>query len=219
MKKFICTIPIQDPNNLHKNKYENPMGIPLLDSSIETRFPIIPIIESFVENDETVTVVMLKIKPHNNTKVNCKTFLEELEEIEKEKNCKIKKEIIEIHFSECVEDHLFSFEQLINNIEDDDELYVDITYGTKPLPLVYLMAVTCGYKYRKDVSVEYIIYGSFNYNDKTSNLYDVTSLFFMNQTVNSLDGIKEPFAAIKSVLYLNDDTEKSSREIASDKKN
>lgn len=207
MKKFICTIPIQEPNNLYKNKYENPMGIPLLDSSIETRFPIIPIIENAVENDETVTVVMLNIEPHNNTKANFNAFLDELDAIEKEKKCTIVKESIEIHFSECVEDHLFSFEQLINNIKDDDELYVDITFGTKPLPIVYLMAITCGYKYRKNVSVEYILYGSFNYNDKTSNLYDVTSLFFMNQTVNSLNGISEPFAAIKSVLLLNNDTE------------
>lgn len=202
MKRFLSTIPIQDPEKVCATKYKNLYMNKLFDYRDSTRFPIIPVIFNAAEKGEEINVALIKID-HPNTETNYQAFKSELDKISSELGITVKETIINIPYSEHINDHLDLFGKITGATEDRDKLYLDITYGSKPMPIIILMAATCAYKYREDVSVECIGYGQFNFVTKESCLFDVTSLFYMNRTVNMLDGVADPFEVLDSVLNLD----------------
>ncbi len=185
MKKYYTTIPQQPvPDGLRLTLYKNPGNSPLLNYG-ETRFPIVPVIANSAEKDDEVRVY--GIKPAYENTNHWKAELEkELDALAAEKGFKYKLEILETPQSETVENHLELFRRLTQTAEKDDKIYADITFGTKPIPIILLMFMNYAYKNREGAEIESIVYGAFSHADKTSSLYDVSALFYMNATVNRM---------------------------------
>ncbi len=83
--------------------------------------------------------------------------------------------------------HRRLYAALLEKLQDGDEIHADITYGFKSTPIVIFAAMNQAYQLKPDIDVAEIMYGNL-YNgsrEKTPELFDVTSLFYLN----SLSGI------------------------------
>ena len=214
MKRFITTIPpVQKPESLKDGKYEA-VNNKRLYCDFETCFPVLPLIRGYCSANEEIEILViytddpevcynpeLKI---NISSENYKRFREQLRKCLPEIHCKITE--IRIKYDESVQAHLHTFAKLIEHIQEDDTLYADITFGTKPLPIVEIMALNYALRIKKNVKVECLSYGAKNFNTDALAVYDVTSLLYMDEAINSMAkmGVENPLEMIEDILKLGD---------------
>lgn len=202
MKRFISTIPIQPEGMLHKTRYllkEENSDNALLKTERDTCFPIlIPLENSVSEGEKIIITAILIDRP---TVVhNLELFKEEVEELAQRK--KFTYEIVEVKTpdSEKAQDHLDLFKNISALFANsrDEELYACITYGTKPMPMILMMALTFAYKLCDSFTIEAIVYGGYEHTLKKSFIYDVSSLFYLDSAVNNMAnlGIEDPLKMI-----------------------
>lgn len=135
----------------------------------------------------------------------------ELEELCKAKNCPCPTiDVIAAPSDERVVSHVAVFQKLIDCVEDDDELFACITYGTKPLSQAVLLAVQYAYRIKKNASISCVVYGQIdrskgrNPESWTAQAYDETALLQLGEVVRVLAerGATDPKAAINTILSL-----------------
>lgn len=203
MKRFITVIPIQEPEKLKKGIYEPVGDAPLIQKTREVRFPIFIPMENSVTDGERISVIAV-MTDHDRVRTNYDTFKRELAELAEEK-C-FTYDITEIYtpYAEDTSTHLKLFEELIGTFNDGEELHTCVTYGTKPVPMILMMALTYAYRLCKECIIESIVYGQMNHETKKMQLFDVSSLFYMNSAVNDLADVNaaDPLGFIKGMLEL-----------------
>lgn len=206
MNKYYTTIPQQPvPDGLKLTAYKNPGDSPLLNYG-ETRFPIAAVIANSAKKGEAIRVYGVK-PAHANTGHWEKELKKELDGLAEKVGFTFDLIPLEIPMSETVETHLALFKQLIDTTADDDRIYADITFGTKPIPIVMLMFMNYAYKYRRNTMIESIVYGQRNNLTGEAALYDVSALFYMNSTVNRLDQVSDPANFIEMMLKIGNTEE------------
>lgn len=206
MKKIITIAPLQYPKagNLIYNAVNNEK----LRYDVPACFPVLPLIHGYVGSGETVEVVVLTTENHeialaNYRKIECEV-ISLCESIGA--SCTVCK--IGIAFDETVEAHLETFKTLIGRISNGDIILVDTTYGSKCLAVVLMMAMNYAYRACKNCTIECYAYGSLDFRDGHpygQRIYDITSLFLMDQIVNELAKSKNgnPMKVIESILNIN----------------
>ena len=91
-------------------------------------------------------------------------------------------------FKETKNNHELRLKQMIDKIEDNSQLFADITYGPKPFPMV-LMCVLSFAEKLLNCDVKSVVYGKVNFtgeNITNPELYDVTSLYYLNNLTSSM---------------------------------
>lgn len=85
------------------------------------------------------------------------------------------------------------FKEVVRFFADDDVLYADITFGIKIFNIASLFALAYVAKANSNVDVKHIVY-AWKYSSavdiakaKLSKIYDVTSLFYLNQIAGTLN--------------------------------
>ena len=151
MKKFITTSPLQEILSCVEYVAVDNKA---LQFNRKTRFPVIPLLNAYAEAGEEIELIVLCHKGHEDRSgeyrdpsgKNFELLKEEVEELRKEKKfeCVIKK--IEMEYNECINEHLKNFEHLIEQIEDEDELYACMSYGTKAVPIIEMMALNYAHR-------------------------------------------------------------------------
>lgn len=201
MKKFITTIPRQPEKFLTDCIYEAANN-PKYQTDVLTCFPVIPIIVSSCEENEKIGIYAVTTKDYSECLKNKVRFEKQLEELLGKKNISYTLEYIESPFSEDVGTHLNTFKSIISYISDNDVLFADITYGTKPTPIISLMALNYAVKLCKNSRVECVCYGEKDFLNDKCRLFDVTSLFTMNEIMNNMAkaGVKEPQKLIEMII-------------------
>lgn len=202
MKKFITFIPRQPEGALKKVKYiadDNP----ILALDRETRFPIVPTICGYAKKGETIEVVAVKEK-YLNSERNYEFFAEEIEAIRKEYKLDIRFTLLEVPYSDGVDAQLDTFQKLIEQIGDGDDLFCCITYASKVVPIIQTMVMRYASLARKDTLLRCAVYGQFDHEAKVSKIYDVTPLFRMDDILQALvkAGVKNVSKAISAILAL-----------------
>ena len=211
MKKIITYISQQPEKQLVKGKYESTTN-EKLECDIEAAFPVTPMINGYAQSGEEIEIIAIIEKDNENCKRNFEVLKEEIQDLSNIKDFKYHFLEIEVTGEEIVREHLLTFEKLLNAVNDDDTLFVCATYGTKPIPIVEMMAVNAAYKIRKGVTVECVAYGRAvrDSDGKIKNmiLYDITALFFMTRLVDSIvqNPLEEPETIIRRVLEDDDET-------------
>ena len=203
MKKFYTTISQQPAGSLQQIHYQNPGQSPVLEYG-ETHFPIIPLIANTAESGETVKIIAVKTA-YATTDHCLEVFQEELKDLSKKSRFSFELEILETPQSEVIGNHLSLFSSLVDSTADGDRIYADITFGTKPIPMVMLMFMNFAYRCRKNAEIEHIVYGAVNHEDKSASLYDVTALFYMNSVVNQFESgqVSDPAAVIRRLIDMD----------------
>lgn len=109
---------------------------------------------------------------------------------------------VTIKLDERIECHLNTFTKIIERIKEGDTIYADITFGTKPIPIIQIMALNYALRVMKDVKVECLCYGGVNFSNGAMSIYDVTSLLYMDEFVNGISKTNtiNPVEVIKELI-------------------
>lgn len=211
MKTFITTVPGQKilPNE-SKEVFPYESDVPVFDHTIQSSFPIIPMINGVISPGETFKTIIICTtghEDHNYSEENYHSLKGSIEDIAHQKGGSCLIERFEIPSEECAETHLVSFMKLIEQIQENSEIYAEITHNRKTTSIIEIMALNYAYQF-KGSSVKYICYAEELFDNNTSHkkaqkkIYDITSLFLMNQIVNTLakSEITDPLPAIQSVI-------------------
>lgn len=200
MKKFIFASPHQIPEKFNKGIY-HAVDNEKLSYDKETHFPIINVINGYADENDSIEVVAV-VSDYSNAKTNYKTFLDELDVVAEKKNLKVRLTPVEIPYGDELDIQLEMFSQLIDCVGDDDELFCDITYGSKVMSQILTMAVNYGYRIHSNVTLGCIVYGGKNFNDEVMKIYDITSLNYMDEIVRMFaeNKVKNPTDKIKELL-------------------
>lgn len=207
MKKFISVSPFQPPKYLVAGIYKA-VDNDRLKYENETSFPIIPVINGYVEEGEEITVITV-VADYENTLENYEALKMEIKKIEEEKAIKVHLKEVKIPNDNQLKVQLDVFGQLIDYISDEDKLYCDITYGTKVMNQVLTMGINYGYRVCKDVIPGCIVYGEKDHNTGEMKIYDITSLIYLDEIVRvaAESGISNPKNAIKKMMNWGEEDE------------
>ncbi len=204
MKKYYMTIPQQPEGNVHLALYKNPGNSSVLDYGKETRFPLIPLISNTAEKDEKIGLYLIK-PAYASTDLWLSEFIKEFDELKMEIGFECDSPmIIDCSVSEVIDNHLELFGKLIETVSKDDRIFCDVTYGTKVIPMIMMMVLNFAYRCKENVMIENLVYGAVDHNTspKQSKLYDVTALFYMNATVNTIPDTDDPVKLIKTIIKM-----------------
>lgn len=199
MKKFVTAIPLQMNRELSSGVYQA-IGNRALQYDREIAFPIIAVMNAYIEEGETAEILALK-QDDKRTDRNYEIFKEQIEAFMEEKKCQCRISVISIPYEEVIDTHLYTFEKLIEKIEDGDELFACMTYGSKPVPIVEMLALNYTHCVLERTSVGCVVYGQNNHAGEMK-IYDISSLLFMDEIVKRISDLKpsDPLGYIKTVL-------------------
>ena len=142
MKKFFATVPLQKEEQLKRLVYAA-QGNSRLSMDEATSFPISPAINGYVAPGEPFRVAAV-VQENEDAKRNYEYLCQELHAL-CERNGLIYPERgverVAGPADQCVSSNVDTFQALIDLVEDDDELFACVTYGTKPTSMALLTAV------------------------------------------------------------------------------
>lgn len=195
MKKIIFVdIPMRELFETSKQCYAN-TGNTICKYTEKVWFPINAILAGKLRKDDEVKVVLLITNTEkDNSLINVQKFKDELNQINELIKAKISYEIIESTFEETKDVHEKRVRDMISKVENDSEIYADITFGQKPLPMLLMCVLTFAEKFC-NADIKKIIYGKVEFvkhsDGKTCPenpaIYDVTSLYYLNNLVGSME--------------------------------
>lgn len=206
MKKFICTIPLQvNQRELEKVVYDA-VDNPKLVYGEAVSFPIVPVINGYVNDGEKIELLVLKQKAEG-TDLNYEAFQKQVSQLCDKRGIIYEIKIIEIIFDETSGTHLKTFLSLIEHIGENDDLYACMTYGTKLIPIVEMMALNYAVRNVRHVHVGCIVYGQKSWERNINVIYDITSLFVMDEVVHDIAAMKmeHPLKYIQDILYFTEE--------------
>lgn len=189
MKKFFSIIPLQVPGRLDQYQYQA-VGNQKLQMDRETSFPILTAVHGYVNPGETIEMVTL-VADNENGRYNLGIFKQQLKEVCDEIGCEVQVQQISVPEDEAVATHVGTFQNLIDAVEDDDELFACITFGTKPQSTALQMALQYGYRIKENVSVSCVVYGNIQRPTAQKEtwkayVYDETALIQLDEIVRVL---------------------------------
>lgn len=207
MKKFFTAIPLQGPGQLHSNVYQA-VGNQKLQLDQAVSFPILTAVNGYAEPDEEIRVIAVATD-NADARRNLGILQSELKALCETKGVRCPKGVETVFEPEDdrVETHISTFQKLIDFVDDDDELFLCMTYGTKPISQVMMMAVQYAYRIKRNTSISCVVYGGvIRHENKVvgSRAYDMTALVQMDEIVRMLaeQGVSNPQKVINSILNL-----------------
>ena len=206
MKKFFTVIPLQKLGQLKPQRYQA-VGNTLLQMDIETCFPILTALNGYVQQEEEFRLIAVMTDTEDGRR-NRDTLRQELEQLCERKGlvCPRGIETVSVPVDERVSTHVATFQKLIDLVDDDDELFACMTFGTKPLSTAVQMAVQYAYRIKRNASISCIVYGQIDRTGEESkaSVYDMTALIQLDEIVRVLAdrGVDNPKETIDRVLSL-----------------
>ena len=206
MKKFLTRIPLQAAGNLKRMNYRAADNKKLqMEQAVS--FPILTAINGYVKDGEDFEILAV-VADSEAEEHNFQELCSQTQELFAGKKGTSKIEKIVIESRQGLSNQVDTFQKLIDYVEDDDELFVCMTFGTKPQSQVMMMAAQYAYRVKDNVSVECVLYGEI---DRSKGLehpaavvYDMTGLVQLDEVVRILGErkVKHPEKIIRSILSL-----------------
>lgn len=210
MKKFFTNIP-QAPADRLKGYVYAPAGNERLGMDTKTSFPILSAVNGYAEAGEEIRVIAVETREGGGPE-NLERLRQELAGLcgKTGIRCPCGVETVPPAEGEQVARHVETFRRLIDLVDDGDELFACITYGTKPASMALLAAVRYAYRVKRNTSVPCIVYGHVervregDTLRETARVCDETALLQVDEMVRLLadSGVRDPRAALDAVLSL-----------------
>lgn len=196
MKKIVfADIPMKEVSFEHDAVCYAGKGNAGCSYSDKVIFPVNAVLAEKLKRNDEVKVVLLKtLTETGNANTNGELFQQELDAINSKIGAHISYETIETEFVETKPNHEKRLRSMLAKIEEDAELYADITFGQKPLPMVLMCVMNFAEKFF-NADVKKIIYGKVEfvkhedakfYPEKPA-LYDITSLYYLNNLMGAME--------------------------------
>lgn len=145
--------------------------------------------DSLQKNDEVRVVLLRTLDKAGNSGKNSGLFMQELDAINDEIGARITYETLDSEFKETKDIHETRLKEMLDKIEENTEIYADITYGPKPLPMILMCVISFAEKFL-NCDVKSVVYGKVDFDDDNKpynpELYDVTSLYYLNNLTSSM---------------------------------
>lgn len=186
-KQFLISVPMLPEESLKSIEYEF-VGLPNL-FHVKSRFPSIPLIEwNLASDDQDIRIVAIMTDDvSGRSERNLAVLKEELAEMSLRVGIALEiNELIRLPHNETKEKQVEMFRKISNSYLDDSEVYVDITYGTKVMPICTFASLVYAEKV-KNAEIKSIIYGKYEHTDSgKGEIYDLRSVYELNMLVNSI---------------------------------
>jgi hypothetical protein len=175
---------------LNKHKYKV-SGNKSIDYDGEVIFPINGVLAKMLGKNNDVKIVLLKKEDiDRNCDKNVEEFKKELSFINRNIGAKIEYEILSIPHNESRETQENLFKEMVDELIEDADIYADITFSTKSLPIITFSVLNFAERFF-NCDIKNIVYGRVDF-DKNNNpinpeLFDMTSLFYLNSIVSTLE--------------------------------
>ena len=206
MKKFLTRIPLQAAGNLKRMKYVAADNEKLQMEAVVS-FPILTAVNGFVKDGEDFEILAV-VADSPAEEHNYEELCSQVHELFGEAKGEIKVTKIAIEAGQGLSEQVGTFQKLIDEIEDDDELFVCMTFGTKPQSQVMMMAAQYAYRVKNNVSIECVLYGEIDRSQGVENavarVYDMTGLVQLDEAVRILGErkVRHPERIIRNILSL-----------------
>ena len=209
MKKFITVVPFQVKGQLGSYLY-HAVGNSRLQMEEKTSFPILAAVNGYLQPGEVSRVIALTAGTEDGQN-NLEQLKGQLDELCTRRGLVVPEVVmLPLGHGDEVATHVDTFQKLIDQVDDDDELFACVTYGTKPLSQAVMMAVQYAYRVKKNTSISCIVYGSIdrsqnrNPEEWTGYVYDETALVQLDEIVRILAARKvhNPQEVIRQILAL-----------------
>ena len=206
MKKFFTVIPLQGLGKLDPYQYQA-VGNTLLQMDAGTCFPILTSVNGYVRPGEEFRLVAVMTDTEDGRR-NLGALRQELGQLCEREGlvCPREIETISVPADDQVATHVSTFQKLIDLVDDNDELFACMTFGTKPLSTAVQMAVQYAYRVKRNASITCIVYGQIDRTGGESKafVYDMTALIQLDELVRVLAdrGVTNPKETIDRILAL-----------------
>jgi len=175
MKKYFITT-ISNQRRLNACHYETRQADLRYDG--ETTYPIVHLLANHIQPGDEAEVVAIDF--HDNPPENFELLKQDLLALENKLQTKITLTVLSHGLDETSHEHMNLFKLLVRSIEDCSTVYADLTYGTKPTPMVIALALFCIELMRQYTDVARLIYGRIFWKapqviDRAC-IYDVTNI-------------------------------------------
>ena len=211
-KLFFVTIPMLPNDKLKLIPYRKEDRGEIL--SEPSRFPGIVMLENCILENEPVRIVTIRTNDDNKcTESNYALFKEELAalsiRLERKQALEIDKEIFVEH-SENREKQIRLFKSICECYREDDDVYMDITYGTKVTTSCMFSTLTYAERIAKS-NIKGVYYGKFPFGDATTgDLYNVRCMYELAMLANAVDfTTKKNFDELLNKLWRYHDNEET----------
>lgn len=193
MKNTII-IPLRFRWNLNKVKYQQ--GDNDFPGYIEKEvvFPISQIIEGLIEEHSEVEVILVRsTSEKRETEHLVDEAKEEISEVLSAKDVNVSFKTIDAPYSSERNKLSSLYRGLCESISAETNIYVDLTYGPKYMPLVLFCALNYAEKYL-ECNIKRIVYGLFDsVKGNVGVIGDFTPLYLLNTMGTMFDGTKDSF--------------------------
>ncbi len=186
----IVFVTLMMADDMHKRHYSVDDNS-LIEYSGETYYAINSVLaQTLKKNDEVKVVLIETLAGDKAGKKNAQLFMDELNELNK-CGAQISYNIIPSEFVETKAKYKELYKKLVSNLKQDAELYADITFGVKTLPILILNAMQFGEKFF-DCSIGNVIYLKTEFKDGkivegSQCIYDITSLYMLSTFTNTIE--------------------------------
>jgi len=234
MKLFITTMPRQEVywlmngkeyvRDANGEKVRDPMGyIPVECDHLRFEgpccYPVIPLINAYVEpGDEVRVLALLAVDERKDVeeekkwdglcKVNYDLMEAEVKQLCESRGVSVTVESLNISMEETTSSQLKLFEKLISQFQKDSCIYADLTFGTKPAMYTQTLALNYANQVMHNVYVGGVVYGLKLFTGEQKKfLYDLTKLFLLSQITHELgkSNIEDPLSVIRYILSDDED--------------
>ena len=220
-KKYFSTLNLQtDPKASRKTMYELDASCGFTEN-IETSNPIMTVLLNSVEpgiDDVKLYLIESKgsgkyrSKLSDGTEISAEitsevvenhraNYMEELEAV-KQRAGTFQCEVMPIKLEDDTnKSYMRLARDIMAQIEDGDLIYMDITYGNKPLPIVQFLAMTYAVKIRRNVEICVMSYGSFyGTSIPKPTLINLTSFFLLNNLMTNLPPLEQADKLVDNII-------------------
>ena len=158
-------------------------------------FPINAILAEKLNKGDSVKIILLKtVITEGASENNAKLFQQELDSINLDISANISYETIDTNFIETKQNHEKRLRAMLSKIEEDAEIYADITFGQKPLPMVLMCVLSFAEKFfNADIKkivygkVEFVRHDDGNKYPEAPEMYDITFLYYLNNLMVAME--------------------------------
>ena len=193
MKKIIfCNVPMKREQNRF---CYIPDGNSTIAYENEVMYPINGVLAKKLKKSDEVKIVLIKkTDVEDNATVNVNAYKDEVAKINANIGAKISYDVLETPFEENWKTQERLFRAVLGKFEKECEIYTDITYGPKSLPIIMFSALNFAEKYF-DCDLKGIFYGKVDFvtqeNGKATPvnpvLCDMLPLYYLNAITNTSD--------------------------------
>lgn len=198
MKIVFSDITRKMPEKVEAQCYKGTGNIKLT-KDIKVKYPINAVLAEKLSKDDEVKVVLLKTTAENDTKKqwierNIQDYKDELNACNTA-GAKINYVILETEFDESQRVLEKRYKLMAEQLEEDCEIYADITFGIRTVPIVLIGVLNFAEKFF-NADIKSIVYGKVEFVDDgkggdqkiiSPEIFDVTGIYYLNHLTSSIE--------------------------------